>query len=75
MGEMPAGYDAWKLQSPYDEWGEPEEDPPCWGCLGEGWMVGPEDVVIPCTECSAEPELVDLLYLDGEGALCGSPAQ
>lgn len=41
----------------YEDW------PPPWictACEDQGWMMGPDGLVIPCTECSQELEMKDL---------------
>jgi hypothetical protein len=65
--EMPPGYDAWKLATPPEyEWPSDacedcgRRDCPrvvdegwycCDACADTGWMLGPEDVAEPCSEC------------------------
>lgn len=69
--EMPAGYDVWKLATPPEyEWPSnicedcQQRDCPrlhggdacCDVCADTGWMVGPDDHVEPCCECSGEAD-------------------
>lgn len=60
-------YDSWKLASPYDDWNEPEEFLfGCSACEDQGLMLGPDDEVIPCCECSEPVTLDDLWDFRGE---------
>jgi hypothetical protein len=43
-----------------DYWWEREPEFGCYACFDVGWMHGPNDDVIPCTECSDECTLDDI---------------
>lgn len=64
---MASCYPAYSGPCPYcDDPGEPEYL--CFACEDQGWLLHPEEGVIPCTECSRPIELNDLEDFRGEEA-------
>jgi hypothetical protein len=58
---MASCYPAFSGPCPYcDDDGQWELEFLCSACEDQGWMLGPDDEVMPCTECSASIWLDDI---------------